>query len=269
MRNEASETLIAKSVEMKVKNVSHDDDLKVNVAKSKAKESAKPIKNVKVGDSVKGKERHGKGLGVGGVSSVQTKQEKVKDLDKPTENVKVGSVEGKGRHGRGLVVSGVSSVQIKEEKVEDLDKQKMVENKPREDCKDGINIQNGVKKESKDNNGLNRSGKSTHSMPNKLPLAQYLAELYLRNKNDTTKNASVVLEMNDDGVNQKDTRQPPVCVETPSLRWSLKRVVQKTKEEEELDKELEQIKPIWDEMERAMREAEAESEVIPLVLKLI
>jgi hypothetical protein len=193
----------------------------------------------------------------------------VKDLDKPTENVKVGSVEGKGRHGRGLVVSGVSSVQIKEEKVEDLDKQKMVENKPREDCKDGINIQNGVKKESKDNNGLNRSGKSTHSMPNKLPLAQYLAELYLRNKNDTTKNASVVLEMNDDGVNQKDTRQPPVCVETPSLRWSLKRVVQKTKEEEELDKELEQIKPIWDEMERAMRESEAESEVIPLVLKLI
>jgi hypothetical protein len=44
--------------------------------------------------------------------------------------------------------------------------------------------------------------------------------------------------------------------------------VQKTKEEEELDKELEQIKPIWDEMERAMREAEAESEVILLVLKL-
>ncbi|MCI13738.1 SNF2 family amino-terminal protein, partial [Trifolium medium] len=144
--------------------------------------------------------------------------------------------------------------------MEDLDKQKMVEDKPNEDYKGRINIQNGVKKESTENNGLNQRVKST-PMPNKLPLAQYLAELYRSNKEGTMKNESTVLEMNDDGVNQKDTQQPPVRAETPSLIWSLKRVVPKTKEEEELDKELEKNKPLWDEMERAIRESEAESEI--------
>ncbi|GAU48252.1 hypothetical protein TSUD_174900 [Trifolium subterraneum] len=281
-RNEASETYKAKNVEMKVKKVSHDDD---NVNVSVAKNSAKPIENVNVGDSVKRKEQHVKGLGCCSskqneasethkAKNVEMKVEnvshdddnaaksKAKDSAKLTKVVKVGdSVEGKEKHVTGLGVGGVSSVQIKQEMVDDLDKEKMMEDKPREESKGKINIQNGVKKESVDNNGFNQRGKTTHAIPKKLSLAQYLAELYQSNKEDTVKNESIVLEMNDDGVDQKDTRQPPVCAETPSLIWSLKRVVQKTEEEKEMDKELEKNKPLWDEMERAIRESEAESEI--------
>ncbi|PNX81806.1 SNF2 family amino-terminal protein, partial [Trifolium pratense] len=151
--------------------------------------------------------------------------------------------------------------EIMEEK-KDSDKQKMAENKLRKDYKGRFNIQNGDKKESKDNNGLNRRGKSAYFTSKDLSLVKLLAECY-SDKQNTMKNDPILLD-NDDGddVNPQETRKPPVCVETP-LIWSLKKVqkVELTEEEEEERRKNEELKPIWDEFETAEREMEAEYKI--------
>jgi hypothetical protein len=96
-------------------------------------------------------------------------------------------------------------------------------------------------------------------MRKELHLAKLLADCYWGDKNDTMKNDSILLEIKDIAVDQRDTRLPPVCVETPSLIWSLKKVekVEKTKEEEEQEM-------LWDQVDTSLRELEAESKVILL-----
>ncbi|KAL5057776.1 hypothetical protein RYX36_029380 [Vicia faba] len=68
------------------------------------------------------------------------------------------------------------------------------------------------------------------------------------------KNDSTPLEVKNDDVNRPETRPPSAYVETRPLILSLtkKEVVQKTKEEEEAAQ-------LWDELERSLREMEAES----------
>ena len=74
--NGVSETLKLRSVEGKVRNLS-DECMNIGVnAKSKAKSKEN------VGDSDRGKDQFVKGLNVGGVSSVQKNQEKMKGSDK-------------------------------------------------------------------------------------------------------------------------------------------------------------------------------------------
>ncbi|XP_013448426.2 SNF2 domain-containing protein CLASSY 3 [Medicago truncatula] len=180
-------------------------------AKAKSKDDAKVYENVNVnvGDSDEGKQKHVKGLGVGGVSSPQAKQEKMRDSDKP----------------------------------------KMTENKGG-DCKSRFRIRNGEKKESMNNNGLTKM-----FVPKELCLAKLLAECFWGNKN-TMKKDSIVLEVKDgnDDWRDRDTRSPPVCVETPPQIWSLKKVEEVQKTKEELEQE-----PLWDQMDTALRESEAES----------
>ena len=235
-RNGASKKRESKNVGIKMQNVSNQFDFQFvadqpisfghskvhkgesNNANAKAKSKDDAIVyenvNVNVGDSDEGKQKHVKGLGVGGVSSPQAKQEKTRDSDKP----------------------------------------KMTENKGG-DCKGRFRIRNGEKKESMDNNGLTKM-----FVPKELCLAKLLAECFWGNKN-TMKKDSIVWEVKDgsDDRRDRDARSPPVCVETPPQIWSLKKVeeVQKTKEEEEQE-------PLWDQMDTALRESEAESMVIML-----
>jgi hypothetical protein len=127
------------------------------------------------------------------------------------------------------------------------------------DHKGGVNIWSGEKKATMENNGLNRRVNSTLFMRKELHLAKLLADCYWGDKNDTMKNDSILLEIKDIAVDQRDTQPPPVCVETPSLIWSLKKVekVEKTKEEEEQEM-------LWDQVDTSLRELEAESKVILL-----
>jgi len=210
--NGVSEILKPMSVEVKVKNLS-DESVNVGVnakSKNKSKEN--------VGDSDRGKDQFVKGLDVGGVSSVQKRQQKTKESDKQK------TMENKGRH-----------------------------------CKSRANICSGEKKESTENNDLNQSVKSTHFTRKELRSLELLVKCYWERKN-TMKNDSIVLEVNDDGVDQQDSRPPPVSVDTPRERiWSLKKVdkVQKTKEQEEQE-------VLWDEFDTVLRESDAESMVILL-----
>jgi len=188
-----------------------------------------------------------------GESNNANAKAKSKDDAKAYQNVNVGdSDEGKQKHVKGLVVGGVSSPQAKQEKMRDSDKPKMTENKEG-DCKGRVRIRNGEKKESMDNNGLTKM-----FVPKELRLAKLLADCFWGNKN-TMKKDSIVFEGKDGSDDRRDTRSPPVYVETPQSIWSLKKVeeVQKTKEEEEQE-------PLWDQMDTALRESEAESMVILL-----
>jgi hypothetical protein len=181
-----------------------------------------------------------------------------KSADLNMQNVCDDYDEGK-QHGKGLAVRGVSLFQAKQENMWFADTQKMSENKGR-DYKDKVNFWNGEKKTTVENNGLNRRVNSTLFMRKELRLAKLLADCYWGDKNDTMKNDSILLEIKDIAVDQRDTQPPPVCVETPSLIWSLKKVekVEKTKEEEEQEM-------LWDEVDTSLRELEAESMVILLL----
>ncbi|XP_045798287.1 SNF2 domain-containing protein CLASSY 4-like [Trifolium pratense] len=179
---------------------------------------------------------------------------KAKDYVKANDIVNVDDYD-EGKEVKGLGVGGVSLFQAKQEKMRFSDTQKMPENKGR-DYRGRVNIWNGEKKATMENNGLNRRVNSTLFMRKELHLAKLLAECYWGDKNDTTKNDSIQLEIKDvaDAVDRRDSRPPPVCVETPSLIWSLKKVekVEKTKEEEEQEM-------LWDQVDTSLREIEAES----------
>jgi hypothetical protein len=181
-----------------------------------------------------------------------------KSTDLNMQNVCDDYDEGK-QHGKGLAVRGVSLFQAKQENMWFANTQKMPENKVM-DYKGRVNIWSGEKKTTMENNGLNRRVNSTLFMRKELRLAKLLADCYWGDKNDTTKNDSILLEIKDVAVDRRDTRPPPVCVETPSLIWSLKKVekVEKTKEEEEQEM-------LWDEVDTSLRELEAESMVILLL----
>ena len=167
--------------------------------------------------------------------------------------------KGKAKYVGGLGVGGVSSVQTQQEKMKESEKEKIVENKER-DYTGIANIPIEKKKESIDNNGFNQSAKSPHFMPKELRSLELLAQCYWERKN-TMKNDKIVLEFKDNGVDQRDTRPPPVTVvETPQSLWSLKMVekVEKTKEDEENE-------VLWDELDTALRESDAVSMVILLL----
>ncbi|KAI5430493.1 hypothetical protein KIW84_034904 [Lathyrus oleraceus] len=177
------------------------------------------------------------------VSDVNVLKSKGKGRVKHDESVNLGdSEEGKEQKVRGLGDGeGRVSMNQTEEKV--------IKNKGR-DYKDKASVQNDKKKATVANKGLNQRGKNTLFMAKELRLFELLAEFYFGNKSNTVKNDSTP----NDGVSRSETRPPTASVETPPLIWSLKKreVVQKTKEEEELAK-------LWDEMERSLREMEAES----------
>ena len=197
-----------------------------------------------VADCDKGKKKYVEGLGVGGVSSVQTKQEKMKESEK--EKI----MENKERDN-----TGIANIPIEKK---ESDKEKMMENKER-DYTGIASIPIDKKKESIDNHGFNQSVKSPHFMPKELRSLELLAQCYWERKNTMNKD-SIVLEVNEDCVDRQDTRPPPVpVVETPQSLWSLKKVekVQKTKEDEEND-------VLWDELDTALRESDAVSMVILL-----
>ncbi|CAI8612568.1 unnamed protein product [Vicia faba] len=127
--------------------------------------------------------------------------------------------------------------------------EKVIKNKGR-DYKGKATIQNERKKATvAANKGLNQKGKNTFFTRKELRLFELLAEFYWGNKDNTVKNDSTPLEVKND-----ETRIPPASVETRPLIWSLKKkeVVQKSKEEEEAAQ-------LWDELERSLREMEAES----------
>ncbi|PNX86610.1 SNF2 family amino-terminal protein [Trifolium pratense] len=130
---------------------------------------------------------------------------------------------------------------------------------------------NSEKQKKMENNGLNGRGKSAYFSLKDLSLVKLLAECY-SHKENSIKNDPILPEVNsdndyhdDDDVNPRDTRKPPVCVEAP-LIWSLKKVqtVELTEEEEEERRKNEKLEPIWDQMAMYINESEAESKVILL-----
>ncbi|GAU48259.1 hypothetical protein TSUD_174970, partial [Trifolium subterraneum] len=225
-----------------------------NKTSKKRESKSVDIKMQNVCDDVQVIAYHPKSFGSSKLHKGETNnaKAKAKDYVKVNDIVNVDDCY-EGKHVKGLGVEGVSLFQAKQEKKRFLDAQKMPENKGR-DYKGRVSIWNGEKKATMENSGLNRRVNSTLFMRKELRLAKLLAECYLGDKNDNMKNDPILLEIKDDTIDRRDTRPPPVCVETPSLIWSLKKVekVEKTKEEEEQEM-------LWDQVDTSLRELEAES----------
>ncbi|XP_058749016.1 SNF2 domain-containing protein CLASSY 3-like [Vicia villosa] len=204
------------------------------------------------------------------VSDVNVFKSKGKGRVKHNESLDLDPNEGKEQNVRGVGDGEASVTKIEtEEKVikkkgsDDKDKASIQNDKKKEtvaankgrDDKGKASIQSDKKKETvAANKGLNQRRKSTLFMRKELRLFELLAEFYWGNKDNTVKNDSTPFEVKNDDVNRPETRPPSASVETRPLIWSLKKkeVVQKSKEEEEVAK-------LWDEMERSLREIEAES----------
>ncbi|XP_058747516.1 SNF2 domain-containing protein CLASSY 4-like [Vicia villosa] len=155
--HQAPETLTSKGLQMKVRNVSDDDD-NVYVGKTISKSKSKSKESVVIGDCVEEKMQSFRGIGVGDESD--------------------------------------SCIQTQQKKVKASDKQQMMEMKE-SIYKGRANTHSGGKNKSTDQNGSNQRGKSTVFRPKELRLVELLAEYYWGNKNNKIKNDSPVLEIKD------------------------------------------------------------------------